>query len=82
MRVCVAKRTEAGLSKKEIIRCLKRYVAREIFRVMNNLRPPPLINDLRLLGPARGLTQVNGSFCLGMLDNHDFTDRAWFMPRP
>ena len=30
----VARRTQGGLSKKEIIRCLKRYVAREIFHVL------------------------------------------------
>ena len=28
----VARRTAEGLGKKEIIRCLKRYVAREIYR--------------------------------------------------
>jgi transposase len=30
----VARRTAEGLSKKEIIRCLKRYVAREVFRTL------------------------------------------------
>lgn len=30
----VARRTSEGLSKKEIIRCLKRYVAREVFQVL------------------------------------------------
>jgi transposase len=30
-RAYVARRTEEGLSKKEIIRCLKRYVAREVY---------------------------------------------------
>jgi hypothetical protein len=30
----VARRTQEGLSKKEIIRCLKRYVAREVFHVL------------------------------------------------
>ena len=30
-RAYVARRTEEGLSKKEIIRCLKRYAAREIY---------------------------------------------------
>jgi transposase len=29
-----ARRTQEGLSKKEIIRCLKRYVAREVFHVL------------------------------------------------
>jgi transposase len=32
----VARRTKEGLSKKEIIRCLKRYVAREVYP---HLRP-------------------------------------------
>ena len=36
-RAYVERRTEEGLSKKEIIRCLKRYVAREVYR---HLRPP------------------------------------------
>jgi transposase len=35
-RVYVERRTAEGLSKKEIIRCLKRYVAREVYR---HLRP-------------------------------------------
>jgi len=30
-RTCVTRRTKEGLSKKEIIRCLKRYVAREVY---------------------------------------------------
>ena len=36
-RAYVTRRTAEGLSKKEIIRCLKRYVAREVYR---HLRPP------------------------------------------
>jgi hypothetical protein len=30
----MARRTDDGMSKPEIIRCLKRYVAREIYRVL------------------------------------------------
>ena len=30
----VARRTTEGKSKREIIRCLKRYVAREVYRVL------------------------------------------------
>jgi transposase len=38
----LARRTKEGLSKREIIRCLKRYVAREVFAA---LQPPtPLAN--------------------------------------
>jgi transposase len=33
-RTYVAKRTAEGKSKREIIRCLKRYVAREVYRVL------------------------------------------------
>jgi transposase len=31
----LVRRTKEGLSKREIIRCLKRYVAREVFAAMN-----------------------------------------------
>lgn len=31
----VARRTAEGLSKREIIRCLKRYLAREVYRILN-----------------------------------------------
>ena len=36
-RAYVERRTKEGKSKKEIIRCLKRYVAREVYP---HLRPP------------------------------------------
>jgi transposase len=61
----VAKRTEDGLSKKEIIRCLKRYVAREIYRVMKNPQPAQLTNDLRPLRLALGLTLTVAAGSLG-----------------
>ena len=64
-RAYAAKRTEDGLSKKDIIRCLKRYVAREIFHVMQNPRPAPLTNDLRTLRLELGLTQVIVAAALG-----------------
>jgi transposase len=37
-RTYVTRRTAAGLSKAEIIRCLKRYLAREIYRIL--VKPP------------------------------------------
>ena len=40
-RAYVARRTAQGKSKREIIRCLKRYVAREVFRDLNNLTQTP-----------------------------------------
>jgi transposase len=39
-RAYVARRTLEGKSKREIMRCLKRYVAREIFRDLNELVQP------------------------------------------
>ena len=38
-RAYVAKRTEDGLNKPEIIRCLKRYIAREIYAALQTPRP-------------------------------------------
>ena len=38
-RAYVKRRTRQGLSKREVIRCLKRYVAREIYRVLMALPP-------------------------------------------
>jgi transposase len=35
-RASIERRSEQGLSKKEIMRCLKRYIAREVYR---HLRP-------------------------------------------
>lgn len=38
----MARRTKEGLSKKEIIRCLKRYVAREVYRVLTQAHERPV----------------------------------------
>lgn len=54
----VARRTEEGKDKLEIMRCLKRYVSREIYRVLRNPRPAPVVNDLRPRRQALGYTQV------------------------
>jgi len=35
----VARRTAQGLSKREIIRCLKRYLAREIYQIIRKTLP-------------------------------------------
>ena len=36
-RAYVEQRSKAGLSKKEIIRCLKRYVAREVYSCLRDI---------------------------------------------
>ncbi|MDJ0358439.1 IS110 family transposase [Paenarthrobacter sp. PH39-S1] len=61
----VAKRTAEGKSKMEIMRCLKRYVAREIYRVLRNPRPASVTNDLRPRRLALHLTQVQAARELG-----------------
>ena len=40
-RTYVTRRTAEGLSKPEIIRCLKRYLARELYRVLVGALSPP-----------------------------------------
>jgi transposase len=44
-RSYVAKRTAEGKTKKEIIRCLKRYIAREVYRILTSayLNKPPIL---------------------------------------
>ncbi len=42
----VARRTTQGLSKPEIMRCLKRYVAREIYAALQQNRPALALDQL------------------------------------
>jgi transposase len=56
-RAYVARRTAEGKTHKEIMRCLKRYVAREVFTAITN--PPadlPTGTELRALRHERGLS--------------------------
>ncbi|WGM22950.1 IS110 family transposase (plasmid) [Paenarthrobacter sp. OM7] len=57
----VAKRTHEGKSKREIMRCLKRYVARELYRQIMNPAPAPSIADVRRLRIQLGLTLQNAA---------------------
>jgi transposase len=52
----VARQTAAGRTKKEIIRLLKRAIAREIFRCLTTTVTVPGIADLRPLRQARNIT--------------------------
>ena len=52
----VVKRTAEGKSKREIMRCLKRYAAREIYRQITNPQAAPDNTDLRQLRTALGCT--------------------------
>jgi transposase len=40
-RTYVQRRTTEGLSTKEIIRCLKRYIARELYKILTRPKPQP-----------------------------------------
>lgn len=66
----VAKRTAEGLSKKEIIRCLKRAIVREVYRVVcaQSSRPEPRDlrrPDLKQRRQAQHLTQAEVADRLG-----------------
>ncbi len=50
------RRTAEGKSRREIVRCLKRYVAREIFRLLVSPEAVPDGADLRTARIARGLS--------------------------
>ncbi|WP_371523014.1 hypothetical protein [Kitasatospora sp. NBC_01300] len=52
----VARLTEAGRTKKEIIRLLKRAIAREIFRCLTTTVAVPEIADLRPARQAENIT--------------------------
>ena len=61
----VARRTLEGKSKKEIIRCLKRHVAREMFRVLTNPTSVPAGVDLRAERLHAGITLAVAADALG-----------------
>jgi hypothetical protein len=46
----MARRTTEGKSKREIIRCLKRYVAREVYAALRSMQ----LSDVAIAGQARG----------------------------
>ncbi|MFE7524576.1 hypothetical protein ACFU7Y_02495 [Kitasatospora sp. NPDC057542] len=52
----VARQTEAGRTKKETIRLLKRAIAREIFRCLTATVTVPEIADLRPARQAKNIT--------------------------
>ena len=64
----VGKRKRDGKSKKEAVRCLKRYIAREVFRALRNpleTKGPPW-KDLRPARQALGITLVEAGKALNV----------------
>jgi hypothetical protein len=55
-RTYVARRRQEGKSTKEIMRCLKRYVAREIYDQLLHPSPAPHAGTLRTTRTAKRLT--------------------------
>ena len=51
-----ARLTATGKSRKEILRCLKRAIAREAWHLLTHPQPAPRTDDLRRLRHERGLT--------------------------
>jgi transposase len=49
----VARRTAEGKSKQEIMRCLKRYIAREVYRILvSTVSPPPIGSSTTATSPT------------------------------
>ena len=55
-KVYAARLTATGKNCKEILRCLKRAIAREAWHLLTHPRPAPRTDDLRRLRHERGLT--------------------------
>jgi transposase len=60
-----AKLTAAGKSKKDVLRCLKRAIAREAWHLLVHPAPAPRIDDLRPLRHLQGLTLTQAAEHLG-----------------
>lgn len=61
----IARRTEEGKTKKEIMRCLKRYVSREIYGQLTHPQPAPVITDLRPTRQQLGITLQTAAIHFG-----------------
>jgi hypothetical protein len=57
----VARRTSEGKSKPEIVRCLKRFVAREVYQLLASPPPPAAARQQPPAGEAgRGVLPLTG----------------------
>jgi hypothetical protein len=61
----VAKRTTEGKSRREIMRCLKRYIAREVFLLLTKPHQVPVGQDLRRLRTVAGISLQTVANALG-----------------
>lgn len=64
-RAYAARRTAEGKTKKDILRCLKRAIAREVFHLITNPRPAQNSADLRPARKSLGLALTDVADALG-----------------
>ena len=64
-RAYAQRRRHEGKSRREIIRCLKRYIAREVHALLTNPHPATDTSDLRMLRQRAGLTLQTAADELG-----------------
>ena len=62
----VTKKRSEGRSNKEILRCLKRAIARDVFTLLTKPVNVPAIDDLRPLRQQRGISQTEAAHALGL----------------
>ena len=66
----MAKRTAEGKTKREIIRCLKRYIAREVFQLLTTPELVPVGTDLRVTRTNARVTLETAASALGISATH------------
>ena len=77
----VAKRNAEGKSKREIVRCLKRYAAREIYPQITNPQAAPNNSDLRQMRTAVGCTITIAARELGPVALQHLPSRTGLGPK-
>ena len=63
-RAYAQRRQAEGKTRRETIRCLKRYIAREVYKLLTNPHPATETNDLRALRQQAGATLQHAADCL------------------
>jgi transposase len=61
----VERRTQEGKSRREIIRCLKRYIAREVFQTLTHPQAVPLGHAMRAMRTDAGISLETAAAALG-----------------
>lgn len=69
-RAYVHRQRAKGRSSKEILRCLKRAIAREIFKYLTRTITVPAIDDLRPLRQSKNITLANAAHHFGVWPAH------------